>query len=401
MLWAYLANPSFPEEGVSAIFTLTNRLSNFSINKISVACGQNGLPGVSLGWTSPGLVTSYQVQRKLSSSSVWTILGATDQTTMTDLAWQKNYPVGTYQYRVVASNSTRSSTSKTASIKVPACTSPAPAPAPAPAPTSSPATILWGAYTGGVTADITNFESQVGKKMNIVAVFVDFAADSFPAEFKTAVADQGKTLLVFWEPYHATLDDINAGKYDTYIRNFAAAAKTYSGPIILAPLHEANGDWTPWGGTVGSNTPAKVISAWKKIHDLFAGAANVKFGWAVNNDSVPDTAGNQIANYWPGDAYVDYVGVDGFNFGDPWQTFSEVFDSSLAKLKTYNKPIYIFSFACAQGTAKAAWITDALAVQIPKNAQIAGWVWFNENKEMDWRVWSDSSALAAFRNALP
>jgi hypothetical protein len=56
--------------------------------------------------------------------------------------------------------------------------------------------------------------------------------------------------------------------------------------------------------------------------------------------------------------------------------------------------------ACADGTQKAAWITDALTVQIPKHPQLAGWIWFNENKEQNWLAWSNSAALAAFKAAI-
>jgi hypothetical protein len=398
ILTAFLNNPSFSEESMSAILNSKNRLASFSINEIGATCGQNYLPEVALSWTIPGQATSYTVQRKANKSALWTILGATDQTSLVDTNWPSDYQAGLYQYRVTASNETRSSTTKGTSIRVPVCET-APAPSPTAAATST--AILWGAYVGDQPSDAADFELRVNKKMNLQAVFVNLGLDAFPSQFAPTIAGQGKTMIIFWEPYDITLDYIIAGKLDAYINQFAAAAKNYSGPIILAPFHEMNGDWSPWGGTVGSNTPAKVVFAWKRIHDLFVGVANVKFGWAVNNDSVPDTPGNQIEKYWPGDAYVDYVGVDGFNFADPWQSFSEVFDGAIAKLSVYNKPIYIFSFACAPSPAKAAWITDAMGVQIPKHPQIAAWVWFNQNKEKDWRVWSDENSLAAFKAVLP
>jgi beta-mannanase len=88
------------------------------------------------------------------------------------------------------------------------------------------------------------------------------------------------------------------------------------------------------------------------VHKYFTDAPNVAFGWAVNSESVPDIQGNQIEDYYPGDQYVDYVGVDGFNFGTPWQTWNQVFDRPLGKLIKYNKPIYLFSMASAEGPKK-------------------------------------------------
>jgi endoglucanase len=185
------------------------------------------------------------------------------------------------------------------------------------------------------------------------------------------------------------------------MKSFAAEAKAYGGPVILIPFSEMNGNWFPWSGTLNGNTPAKMIQSYRHIHDLFVGAPNVKFGFAPNNGSVPDTAANSIQSYYPGDAYVDYVGVDGFNFGAPWETFDQVFGKSLNILSVYNKPIYIFSMASADGPNKAAWITDAFTVQIPKYKNIAGFIWFNENKERDWRVNSDPNSLAAFKAIVP
>ena len=162
-----------------------------------------------------------------------------------------------------------------------------------------------------------------------------------------------------------------------------------------------NGDWSPWGATLNGNTPAKFISAWKRIHDLFGGVSNVKFAIVYNSDSKPNVLGNQIADYYPGDAYVDYVGVDGFNFGNPWQSFDTIFAAPLTKLVAYHKPLYIFSMGSVPGPQKAAWIKDALTVQINKYP-IVGWVWFNQNgADGNWLVDSDPNSLSAFKEVIP
>ncbi len=260
-------------------------------------------------------------------------------------------------------------------------------------PTGSSSQKMWGAYLGDSNA--SSFESLVGKKMDIQAYFYGWK-DSFPSN--STLKNEGKTLFIFWEQYGVTLDQIISGSQDSYIKQFAQAAKAYGGPVMLAPLHEMNGNWDPWGGTVGNNTPAKVVSAWKHIHNLFADATNVKFVWAVNNTSVPNTNENAISSYYPGSQYVDYVGIDGFNFGEQW-TFDSVFSSALSQVKGYNKPILISSTASATGTKKAAWITETLN-EIFKDPSIVGFIWFNENKEQNWLVNSDPSCLSAFKQAV-
>ena len=95
------------------------------------------------------------------------------------------------------------------------------------------------------------------------------------------------------------------------------------------------------------------------------------------------------------------MGVDGFNFGDPWMTFDQIFKKPLTILSAYGKPIYVFSFASAEGSQKAAWITNALTTEMQKYPLIEGWSWFNQKKEKNWLLWSDDSSFAAFKNAIP
>jgi mannan endo-1,4-beta-mannosidase len=112
--------------------------------------------------------------------------------------------------------------------------------------------------------------------------------------------------------------------------------------------------------------------------------------------------GNRFSDYYPGNAYVDYVGTDGFNFSNPWQTFAQTFDAAVAQLQTYGKPIYIFSTASVASTQKAAWITDGLGTHIKTYANVAGWVWFNQNDGTNnFLVNSDANSLAAFKAVLP
>jgi len=250
-----------------------------------------------------------------------------------------------------------------------------------------------------VNGSAAALEATVDEKMDIQAVFVGWKSNgAFPTWMSGNVKAENKTLVIFWEQYGTTLDDIIAGNDDAYIREFAAASKTYGGPVILAPFHEMNGNWDPWDGN-----PTKLIAAWRKVHDVFMGqgVTNVKWGWAPNNRSEPNTYENRFEVYYPGDAYVDYVGVDGFNFGTPWETFAQALDDPLRRLAAYQKPIYIFSMASAAGPLKPAWITDAITVQMPKHPLLKAFIWFNENKERDWRIESDAASAAAFKAAFP
>ncbi|MFA6493851.1 MAG: glycosyl hydrolase [Candidatus Paceibacterota bacterium] len=270
--------------------------------------------------------------------------------------------------------------------------------------------LIWGVQTGW-QENIAAFEREVGRP-DILAVFIHFGNEnSFPSTVIPKTKDR-QTLAIFWEATDYNVSNIDQprfsydailrGDWDPYMRSFAADAKSYGGPVILIPFSEMNGDWYPWSGTKNGNTPEKAVLAFRHVHDIFSDVPNVKIGWAVNHSSHPPTQENAIERYYPGDPYVDYVGVDGFNFGGAdYGSFDGIFGNALATLSKYNKPIYIFSLAAAEGPEKSAWISDAFLMQIPKYPNIVGWIWFNENKERDWRVNSDPASLESFKAILP
>ncbi len=406
----------------------------------------NGKLTAKLSWTAGSAVTSYTIEKKPAggSDASWVAVSPKLPATVLSYTDTNLNQTGSWTYQVHAVASKKNSYSDELTVQgyscsaaafsggaapqptpPPAAAAPKPAPTPAPTPVAQPtpapvsaATVpsttklQWGAYVGWRTSDLPAFESTVGKPVNIQATFVHWGNENqFPSELAAPLKASGKTLLIFWEAMDYNADEVNqpnfsydkilAGNYDTYIKNFAAQAKAYGGQVIVIPFEEANGNWYPWAGSVNGNTPAKHVAAYRRVHDLFAGVSNVKFGWSMNNDSVPDTTANKLENYYPGDAYVDYVGVNGFNFNNPWQTWDQVFGPALTRLAQYNKPTYIFSMASAPGTQKAAWITTGISSSLKKYPKVAGWVWFNENKERDWRVNSDAASLTAFKAALP
>jgi beta-mannanase len=185
------------------------------------------------------------------------------------------------------------------------------------------------------------------------------------------------------------------------MRSFTRDAIEYGDPILIAPFHEMNLVDSPWSGVHPGNSAAKLVFAWRHTHDVVMsqGPHNITWGWAVNQEPNPDTPENDIAAYYPGDAYVDVVGVDGFNFARPWQDFESLFSKMLFRLRHYGKPIYVFSIASAPGSDKPAWITDALSTQMARYNVVA-WIWFNANKEKDWRVNSSPESLEAFKSAV-
>ncbi len=266
-----------------------------------------------------------------------------------------------------------------------------------------PPTIQWGLFSGG-PSDVRTTTEELGKQPNIVVKFVGFF-DQFPYNF-ASTCTKGQTLLVYWEntgePY--SVDRINAGRLDAYIHSFAQEAARDKCSVVLAPFHEMNGDWTPWSGAKNPNSPTKLITAWRHIHDIFANEApNVRFAWVMNAGSFPDIPGNQLVDYYPGDAYVDWVGLDGFNFnrGGVWQTLAEIYDDPVRQIQIFNKPICICSVGSAPGPKQAEWVRQGFA-HIGTYQHVVAVVYFNAIGDgVNWRIDHDPSTLDAFKSVLP
>jgi hypothetical protein len=277
---------------------------------------------------------------------------------------------------------------------------------------ASPSARWIGFYVPGAPLDpspLTTLNSKAGEKATVSEYFQNTSQGFTFTQATNAVAAGAVPLvtLEFWDPANGidqpsfSYAKISGGSFDTYLHSYAKAARAFGSPVWLRPLHEMNGNWYPWGGTVNGNTPAGFVAAWRHIHDIFVaeGATNVSFVWCPNADSVPDTAANSISAYWPGDAYVDYAGIDGYNFGgSSWRSFSSIFSAAYAKVTSLSsKPVIVGEIGCSSvGGDKAAWITDMFKVIPSSFPRIAGVSWFDADKGNDWRIESDSASLAAF-----
>ena len=271
--------------------------------------------------------------------------------------------------------------------------------------------------------DLHDFEASIGRQTDVFLWYESIGEDFYADAFRP-MAQEGRAIQLAWEPHDFSLPannqpayrlkNITAGNFDTDIRRWARQLRDFGYPIYFRPMCEMNGDWVTWGGTVNGNVPSDYIPAWRHIHDIFVqeGATNVKWVWAPNRDGSNSEAQATFNTYYPGDAYVDYVGINGYNWGtlyntpdwtSSWQSFEEVmrYSYDVAAANT-SKPIVIAETATtevggnSQNGGKAQWISDALASLPTRFPRISMLTWFNINKETDWRVESSSGSLQAF-----
>lgn len=197
-------------------------------------------------------------------------------------------------------------------------------------------------------------------------------------------APAGQQTLIFWENYGVSLDSIIGGTEDAVIKKFTSGVCPNT---VIAPFAEMDGNWDSWDGTVGSNTPAKITAAWQHIHTIIG--SKVKYAWVVNDSDVPDESGNRPSDYWPGSAYVDIIGVDGFDWGG--MTFLQSIAPNYDVVKSYGKPVWITSFGTESGNT-SAWLTDAIAQA--EEQGIAALVYFDENTDGNFKL--DAGGISAY-----
>ncbi len=276
---------------------------------------------------------------------------------------------------------------------------------------------------------VTDLEKEAEKKLSIVNFSAPFANCSstcsyynFPVNEMNSIRSHGAIPFYSWgsqsipvpsnlsEP-NFQLSDMIEGHHDAYIRKFAEAAKAWGHPFFLRFNWEMNGGWFAWAEGVNGNKAGEYVAAWRHVHDIFTqvGATNATWVWCPNVD--PENQMQDLSKLYPGDSYVDWTGLDGYNWGtnparpDRWRSFDSLYSSTYKKITgtiAPAKPLIISEVGSSEyGGSKAAWIKDMLA-KIPTNyPKIRGVLWFDKFDDgMDWPIETSSSATAAFAEGI-
>ena len=282
---------------------------------------------------------------------------------------------------------------------------PMPAPARRPAGASSDRVAL-GAYVPGATRRpglFRRYARMTGRRPAILAYYRKWREGrAFDRLTLRRVARNRAVPMITWEPWHQPLREIAAGRHDAYIRSSARDARRWRRPILVRFAHEMNGDWYPWGA---HDTPPLVyVRAWRQVVRIFrrAGARNVRFVWTPNVDygGLP-----LMRRLYPGDRWVDWVGLSGFSWGGPWEWESayDVFHNSYRSITRFtDKPFMIAETAAGEvGGDKPKWIVRTFAHDLRRMPRVRAVVWFNGRQQWaDWDVNSSRESLRAFRAAV-
>jgi beta-mannanase len=190
-----------------------------------------------------------------------------------------------------------------------------------------------------------------------------------------------------------------------------------------------NGNWFSWNGSHNGGAitdaygdrnipdgPERFRDAYRHIIEIFweERADNVTWFYHVNGGSAPNEDWNSMKSYYPGDDYIDWIGVSVYGPqkpGDGWVSFQEGLDAAIMELShiSLNKPLAILEFGTIDGpdvSSKSMWIKDALnyitSDKYPRIKAISYWhsKWDNDNGVSDMRLDSTPESLQSYQDVI-
>lgn len=128
--------------------------------------------------------------------------------------------------------------------------------------------------------------------------------------------------------------DAGNGKFDEVIRQYSAWAKSIGRPIYLRLGYE-------FDGAHNALEPAEFVKAYRRIVDLMRaeGVTNVAFMW--HSYASPPFKNYPISDWYPGDDYVDWVGISIFGHAYSSVGMGADADAVLEFARQHKKPVMI------------------------------------------------------------
>jgi mannan endo-1,4-beta-mannosidase len=285
-------------------------------------------------------------------------------------------------------------------------------------------------------------EAWQGKRNAAVLLFTNFCNDPnyinnlFGTQLPN-IWNSGHVPIISWQPKscpgNSTPTDIDvrieSGSYDSYLQTWFTRLKQFlAGPdsiygtaddrrVYIRLAHEMNGNWYPWSATTGGsagnpgsgNTVADYIGMWQHVHNALGtlGVDSLHVQWIWCPNATDSTYSHPLEDYYPGDAYVDWVGVDGYNFGgNRWITAANRFTTpfsrlhNLAPIKPLSVPetgtVAVTSTGSISIAAKNSWLTAAYGFFASSNVKLVSYFDVNAISGNDYSVFGGPSGDQTF-----
>lgn len=179
--------------------------------------------------------------------------------------------------------------------------------------------------------------------------------------------------------------------------------------LYLNFASEMNGHWMPWSAADSETTPDDFVAMWRTVHRLFGDTClddgHLQWVWTPNIEY--NGVDHPSEEYYPGDEYVDWIGVTGYNWGatedwSKWRSPEAVYGDTIDRMRALaDKPIALPEFGTTSLTEgghnaerKGEWIESAFDFIGERDVKMA--CWFNVVKETDWAIFGGERGTDTF-----
>lgn len=260
-------------------------------------------------------------------------------------------------------------------------------------------TLKWGIFENSAPGNfefLNSLESELNYTFDFLIKYQSLSSNGFPMDEMLNAYENGRyveltlqTMFLDGRDNASITYEILDGQQDDFLIQYAKQIKEFGHPILFRLNNEMNGDWCVYSSYYASKDTTLYKAVWKYVYSIFEkeGVDNVLWVWNPNDISFPNFKWNHYLNYYPGDEYVDIIGLTGYNTGtyypgEKWREFEAICEPLYNEyMEVFDKPFMITEFGSnSVGGDKVQWINDMFdTIDKYDNVKVA--IWWNG---IDW-----------------
>lgn len=253
----------------------------------------------------------------------------------------------------------------------------------------------------GADGDRASLENRIGGSL----------ADHAYSRFERGVPN-ARLITVSANATWSQVANVSSGSslYKDIVR-WANTLKSRPGDVMVAYHHEPE-----TGGNKRFGNAANYKAAYRRVVTIFRnhGARNVTFTWQMTAWAfrAPSKSRVAAAKWYPGNAYVDNVGADAYNWftcGEGrgrWVSINTLVDPVLKFARAHNKTVSLPEFGAHSNYRRATWLKNAHQYFVRNRDTIKAVFYFNRpptnrsNNDCRWSLtrWSEFKAFREMAN---
>ncbi|MBV5316069.1 MAG: glycosyltransferase [Prolixibacteraceae bacterium] len=247
--------------------------------------------------------------------------------------------------------------------------------------------------------NVKEISKQIDENFDIISLYIAWKKNiepNFPQSLLDSIYIQKSIPMITWEPWLNTFESelksnkhvfelIAEGYFDNYLASFAEKLKNLQRPVFLRFAHEFDNPFYPWYVS-GEDGEVKFKKAWTHTYEIFKDieANNVIWIW---NPWKPEN----VASFYPGKEYVDWIGVNVLNYGSlnqdgkghAFKDLYEPFHNELSNLPS--TPVIISEFGTLKENQKQEeWLVNAFTSIENEYREIKSVIYFNSKVDNNW-----------------